>query len=146
MPFEKSAGAVVIRENNEPKFLLLHYQGGHWDFVKGNIEEGEEEKETVLRELEEETGIKEGEFIEGFRETINYIYKRNKQVFYKEVVFYLLITHESKVRLSYEHQGYDWLNYEEALKRLTYKNAKQVLEKAWNFYEKYIEHRLSTDA
>lgn len=134
MPFEKSAGAVVIRENEEPKYLLLHYKGGHWDFVKGNIEEGESEKETVLRELEEETGIDEAKFIEGFRETINYVYRRNKQVFYKEVVFYLLTTKQKKVRISFEHQGYDWLPYEDAMKRLTFKNARQLLEKAKNSY------------
>jgi 8-oxo-dGTP pyrophosphatase MutT (NUDIX family) len=135
MPFEKSAGAVVIRGNGEPKYLLLHYKGGHWDFVKGNIEEGESEKETVLRELEEETGIRDGRFIEGFRETINYIYKRKRQVFYKEVVFYLLSTSTKDVKLSFEHQGYDWLSYDEAMKRLTFKNAKQVLEKAKSFYK-----------
>jgi 8-oxo-dGTP pyrophosphatase MutT (NUDIX family) len=136
MPFERSAGAVVVREGEEPKYLLLHYQGGHWDFVKGNIEADEEEKETVLRELEEETGISDGRLIEGFRESINYIYKRGKQVFYKEVVFYLVTTRTEEVKLSYEHQGYDWLSYEDALARLTYKNARQVLEKAKSFYEK----------
>jgi 8-oxo-dGTP pyrophosphatase MutT (NUDIX family) len=136
MPFERSAGAVVVREGEEPKYLLLHYQGGHWDFVKGNIEADEEEKETVLRELEEETGISDGRLIEGFRESINYIYKRGKQVFYKEVVFYLVATRTEEVKLSYEHQGYDWLSYEDALARLTYKNARQVLEKAKSFYEK----------
>lgn len=137
MPFEKSAGAVVIRENDEPMYLLLHYKGGHWDFVKGNIEEGEAEKETVLRELEEETGIREARFIEGFRETINYVYRRNRQVFYKEVVFYLLATNQEEVTISFEHQGYDWLPYDDALKRLTFKNARQVLEKAREHYESH---------
>jgi 8-oxo-dGTP pyrophosphatase MutT (NUDIX family) len=135
MPYEKSAGAVVFRENHEPEYLLLHYKGGHWDFVKGNIEEGETEQETVLRELREETGITEGEFLEGFRETINYVYRRKRQVYYKEVVFYLLRTWQKNVKISYEHQGYDWLPYEKALERLTFKNAKQVLQKAKKFYE-----------
>lgn len=135
MPYEKSAGAVVFRENNEPLYLLLHYKGGHWDFVKGNIEEGETERDTVLRELEEETGINEAEFIEGFRETINYVYRRKRQVFYKEVVFYLLRTREENVKISYEHQGYDWLPFGEALKRLTFENARRVLKKARQFYE-----------
>jgi 8-oxo-dGTP pyrophosphatase MutT (NUDIX family) len=43
--------------------LLL--QGGHWDFVKGHVEKNESERETVLRETEEE--VTDPNFIEGFR-------------------------------------------------------------------------------
>jgi 8-oxo-dGTP pyrophosphatase MutT (NUDIX family) len=66
---EKSCGAVVYAKNPELKYLLLQYEAGHWDFVKGNVEEGETEKETTLRELREETGIADAQFIEGFKET-----------------------------------------------------------------------------
>ncbi len=49
---EKSCGAVVFFKNKEEtKYLLLRYEAGHWDFVKGNVEVNETEKETVLREL-----------------------------------------------------------------------------------------------
>jgi len=136
MPCERSAGAVVVRaEDGETKYLLLHYMPGYWDLVKGNIEAGEEEKETVLRELEEETGIKDGKFVEGFRERINYIYKRARQTIYKEVVFYLVTTNTGEVRVSHEHQGYEWLDYEKAHARLTYGNARTILEKARAYYE-----------
>ncbi|MFH1773408.1 MAG: DNA polymerase ligase N-terminal domain-containing protein [Methanobacteriota archaeon] len=135
MPVEKSAGAVIFRKNDGIKYLLLHYAGAHrtgthWDFVKGNVEEGEEEKATVAREIEEETGIKDINFIEGFRESINYFYKREKRLIYKEVVFYLVQTRSEEVKLSYEHVGYEWLGYEEAMQRLTYRNARNVLRKA----------------
>ena len=43
---EKSCGAVIFRmEGKIRKYLLLHYESGHWDFVKGNVEKGEEELE-----------------------------------------------------------------------------------------------------
>lgn len=130
MPVEKSAGAVIFRRNDGTNYLLLHYAGGHWDFVKGIVEEGEEEKVTVLREIKEETGIEDVKFIEGFKESISYFYKREKRLFYKEVVFYLVQTKSEEVKLSYEHVGYEWLGYEEAMQRLTYKNARNVLKKA----------------
>jgi len=57
LPRVKSCGAVVYRENAQVKYLLLHYGGAHWDFVKGEMEEDESEEETARRELEEETGI-----------------------------------------------------------------------------------------
>jgi 8-oxo-dGTP pyrophosphatase MutT (NUDIX family) len=133
MPQEKSCGAVVFRENSKVEYLLLHYEAGHWDFVKGNVEPNESEKDTAMRELKEETGILEAHFIEDFRDTINYFYKRGGKTIYKEVIFFLIQTKDSRVKLSSEHIGYEWLDYQEALERLTFKNAKKMLQKAHEF-------------
>jgi bis(5'-nucleosidyl)-tetraphosphatase len=127
---EKSCGAVVVLTNTEPKYLLLHYEAGHWDFVKGNVEPNESEKDTVIRELREETGIVDARFVEGFREKIEYFYRRQGTTIHKEVIFFLIETHTETVKLSYEHVGYTWLNYKHALEKLTFKNAKDVLRKA----------------
>lgn len=133
MPSEKSCGAVIFKENPERQYLLLHYEGGHWDFVKGHVERGETEKETVLRETEEEVGITDLMFIEGFRHPISYYYRRAGQTVYKEVVFYLLQTKIEAVRLSREHVGFDWLPFDKAYRRLTYKNAKDTIQKARDY-------------
>jgi len=127
---EKSCGAVVFLKNTEAKYLLLHYEAGHWDFVKGNVEPNESEKDTVIRELQEETGIADGRFIDSFREKIEYFYRRQGATIHKEVIFFLIETHTGKIALSYEHVGYTWLDYPNAMKRLTFKNAKEVLQKA----------------
>ena len=130
---ERSAGAVIFSEDMQ--FLLLKYSAGHWDFVKGNIEEGETEVEALLREIEEETSIppSEMELISPFREEIEYFYRRSRDLVHKEVVYYLGKSFTKSVRLSYEHQGYDWLDYEFALGRVTYDNSKLILEKAYRF-------------
>jgi len=127
---EKSCGAVVFLKNTEDKYLLLHYEAGHWDFVKGNVEPNESEKDTVIRELQEETGINDGRFIDDFREKVEYFYRRQGATIHKEVIFFLIETHTEKVELSYEHVGYTWLDYQSAMERLTFKNAKEVLQKA----------------
>ena len=127
---EKSCGAVVFKKNGDVEFLLLHYEAGHWDYVKGQVEPHESEKDTVLRELQEETGITEASFLEGFREVIGYFYRRDGKTVNKEVIFYLVESREGEVRLSYEHIGYEWFSYEKAMARLTFPNAKKVLEKA----------------
>lgn len=135
MPDEFSAGIVLFRlEDRLRKYLLLHYQGGHWDFPKGHIEEGENEKEAATRELTEETGIKKIQFIDGFSDKMQYFYQRDGKTMHKEVVYFLAETKEKKVKISHEHIGYEWLNYKDSLKRLTYKNAKDILERAYNFY------------
>ena len=133
MPDETSAGAVVFRKDKEIKYLLLQYGAGHWDFPKGNIEKGEQEKETVKREIQEETGIAEISFAEGFKERIRYFYRREGRLISKEVVFYLCETKEENVKISHEHIGYEWLNYEDALAKVTFKNSKEILEKANEF-------------
>ncbi len=127
---EKSCGAVVFLKSSEVKYLLLRYGAGHWDFVKGNVEPNESEKDTVIRELEEETGIVDGRFIDNFREKIEYFYRRQGATIHKEVIFFLIKTQTEKVKLSFEHVGYTWLNYQHAVKQLTFKNAKNVLQKA----------------
>jgi len=127
---EKSCGAVIFRRNGAVKYLLLHYEGGHWDFVKGHVESDETERETVLRETEEEAGITEVTFVEGFREPISYYYRRAGRTVLKEVIFFLMETKTDKIRLSREHVGFDWLSYDGAMNRLTFKNAKETLRKA----------------
>ncbi len=136
MPAEKSCGAVIFKRNGNRKYLLLHYEGGHWDFVKGHVEPNETETDTVRRETEEETGLTDLTFIEGYRQPISYYYRRAGQIVYKEVIFYLVETKTSPVRLSREHVGFDWLTYERATERLTYKNAKDTLQRAHAYLEK----------
>ncbi len=136
MPSEKSCGAVIFKQNAQRKYLLLHYERGHWDFVKGHVEKNETEKETALRETEEEVGITDLNFVDGYRERITYYYKRSGRTVFKEVIFYLLESKTEAVHLSREHVGFDWLSYARAYDRLAYKNAKDVLRKANDYLEK----------
>lgn len=127
---ERSAGAVLFSETNSGKiFLLLNYPSGHWDFVKGNIEKGETLQQTVIREIREETCITDVEFIEGFEDKIEYHYQRDGDLVHKEVVFFLAKTKTTDVKISHEHLGFVWLTFDNALKKLTYKNAKNTMDK-----------------
>ena len=134
---EKSCGAVVyIKKDDDAKYLLLNYAAGHWDFVKGNVEPNESEKQTVARELQEETGITGAQFIDDFREAITYYYRRQGLTIHKQVVFFLMEAYTDKVKLSFEHVGYVWLDYQQAMGKLTFKNSKDVLLRAHDFLKK----------
>ncbi len=127
---ERSAGAILYRESPSGKFyLLLNYPSGHWDFVKGNIEKGETFKQTTLREIREETGITDVSFVEGFQNKVEYHYQRDGELVHKEVVFFLAKTTTEHVEISYEHLGFIWLKFNDALKKLTYKTAQSMLKK-----------------
>ena len=134
---EKSCGAVVyLKKGSETLYLMLHYEAGHWDFVKGNVEANETERDTVVRELREETGITDAHFIEGFKEKIEYYYRRQGETVHKEVVFFLMETNTETITISFEHVGSIWLYYNQAMKKLTFKNARELLNKANDFLNK----------
>lgn len=134
MTTEFSCGALVYCiDNQQMRFLLLHYFSGHWDFPKGNKEKGESDIDTALREITEETGIIDVTFLEGFKKEIFYKYKRNNQLMSKKVVYFLAKANSTDVRLSSEHLDFVWEQYEDALKRITYKNSKEILTEAYNF-------------
>lgn len=134
MPIEKSAGAIVFRrENNKIKYLLIQYGWGHWEFPRGLIEKGESLEETARREIKEEVGIEDIKFIPGFKEWFKFFFKLKGKNIMKIATFLLAETKTKEVKLSHEHKDYVWLEYEEALKKLTFKNSKEVLKKANDF-------------
>ncbi len=135
---EKSAGAIVFRhEGKKIKYLLLHYESGHWDFPRGHIEHGEKNRQTAKREILEETGIAKLEFVPGFRVSTKWFFKKKigRRFFnvHKTAVLFLAETKARRVKISHEHIGHKWLVYEKALKQATFDNTKNLLEKANKF-------------
>ena len=134
MGTEKSAGIVMFRnDSSKNEFLLLNYPQGHWDFVKGKLEQNETLHETAIRETREETGITNIEFLDGFEESVEYNFRFKKEDIHKKVIFFLAKTNEKNIQLSHEHNDYLWLEYNDALKKTTFENAKNVLSKAHKF-------------
>lgn len=133
---EKSCGIILFNDN---KVLLLQHNDtgntrGHWDFPKGHMERGESEIQTALRELEEETGLKDLKLFSDFSHKISYNLIKDGKEIRKEVIFFVGITIETKIILSEEHQDYVWLNYDSAMERLTYNSAKESLAILYKFY------------
>jgi bis(5'-nucleosidyl)-tetraphosphatase len=134
MPEEHSAGAIIFRREGELfYFLLLHYEKGHWGAPKGHIEKGETIEDTARREIEEETGLTDFEIKKGFKETIQYFFHNPEGRVFKTVVFLLVETRTKEIKISFEHTGYQWLPFEEALAETTYKDEKKVLKLAAEF-------------
>ncbi len=128
---ETSAGIILFRkEDSKILFLLLHYPSGHWDFIKGKIEEGESTHETAIREAKEETGITDITFFENFEEWIKYDFQYQGELVHKKVVFFLAETKTKQVMISHEHLDYIWMDYNTSMEKTTFENAKTVLTKA----------------
>jgi 8-oxo-dGTP pyrophosphatase MutT (NUDIX family) len=133
MKEEVSAGVILFNENKDVKFLLLNYPSKHWDFIKGKMEKGETPHQTALRETKEETGISDVEFIDGFEEEIEYYFRADNQDIHKKVIFFFGKTKTTDIILSHEHLDFIWLDFDNALKKITYNNAKDLLRKSKEF-------------
>ena len=140
MKEEVSAGIILFNEMDERKFLLLNYPSKHWDFVKGKMEKGETSHETAIRETKEETGISDVEFIDGFEEEIEYYFYAENQEIHKKVIFFLGKTETTEIVLSHEHLEFIWLEFDNALNKTTYENAKNLLKKSKMFLDKRISN------
>lgn len=135
--YHKSCGAIVYTDKNGVReYLLLKYPQGHFDFVKGHVEDHDsDEIETACRELKEETGISEFEVVKGFMVPIHYDFKAEGELHEKTVDFFLIKTDQLDVEISHEHRGFVWLPFDEALKKTTFDQAKDVLIAAEGFLE-----------
>ena len=130
---EKSCGAVVYNSERQT-FLIIKMLNGNWGFPKGHTENQETDIQTAIREVTEETGIKI-EILDGFKKSIKYI--PFPEVL-KEVIFFIGITKEEKVTIDKnEIEDYMWCSYEEALKMITYKPQRDVMESSLQFIKNY---------
>jgi 8-oxo-dGTP pyrophosphatase MutT (NUDIX family)/RimJ/RimL family protein N-acetyltransferase len=130
--YEKSCGAVINRNKYGMKeFLLVKSKDDeHWGFPKGHMEENENEVDTALREVYEETGL-DIKIMDKFRVETEYFVSA---YVLKKVIYFIGIPKDTKVKIQTEEIGdYKWLSYEEAMKVLTYESSKTVLKSAEEF-------------
>ncbi|MCL8538731.1 NUDIX domain-containing protein [Chryseobacterium gallinarum] len=70
----EAAGGVV--NNPEGKILFIR-RLGKWDLPKGKMEKGESREESAVREIEEETGLKDVELVQFINTTYHIYIERN---------------------------------------------------------------------
>jgi len=124
----KAGGGVVFNEKEE---VLAIHRMGYWDLPKGKEEEGESIAQTALREVEEETGVKDlvlGDFIKDTYHT--YKTKKGKRIL-KWTVWYKM-TAPNQPLIPQAEEDIDqaiWLPKDELeAKKPIYKNIVDVLE------------------
>jgi ADP-ribose pyrophosphatase YjhB (NUDIX family) len=115
------AGAIVIRFNGKPEFLLITTTGksDEWTFPKGHIEQGELPENAAMREVREEAGV--------FTEVIKFIGTSSftKKAEAVTVAYYLLRCKGHAER--HENRSILWCDYDAALKKLSFEDARAML-------------------
>lgn len=124
--------AIIIKDN---MFLALYSMRGDkklWDLPGGRMSHGEHAETTLIREVDEETGltIRPIKLID----TWNYVRDEDYHV---TGVFYQCDCETFDVQLSDEHDGYEWLkieNYTETLRSRPY--LERMMNWDWHETEK----------
>src|SRR5258708_29394838 len=94
---ERSAGVIPYRwgDDRVPLYLVLHSATvrnprAKWEFPKGGVEQGESTRQAAAREFQEETGLEQWTFVEGFERSLSYTYIRRGRKVVKTVTYYLV--------------------------------------------------------
>lgn len=135
---EYSYGAVIYKKENELFYLIEHMTLGHYSLPKGHIEKGESPEECAIREIKEELGL-DVNLDTSFSHTITY---SPKPGVIKDVTFYLATVKDGNlVTQKEEVLEAMYLNYEEALKILTYDSDKETLRACNSFLQRKLKYR-----
>ncbi len=140
MTREFSAGGIVFKRQASSvkrKDLLWlvcqHSQHKGWVFPKGLIGDhikGESSRDTAVREVEEETGVK-GRIITKLKNPATYFYVWQGDKRFKTVYYFLMEYVSGDIgKHDFEMSAVEWLPTEEVEKRLSYKSDKEAFEEA----------------
>ena len=137
--YEKSCGAVILYRNEKTDELMIlmvrNNNGRFYSFPKGHVEFHENERETAIREIKEETNL-DVEILDGFREVSDYCPFGKIR---KRVVFFLAVTRKNNIKIQEsEIDSYTWVPLSKAKGACSYDNDCRIIEKV----RKYLaEHK-----
>jgi len=90
----KAAGGLVKNEENK---ILMIFRRGKWDLPKGKLDRNEKIEECALREVEEETGLRNVKLISPLTITYHTYHEGTKHILKESHWFTMSVTGEQKL-------------------------------------------------
>jgi len=126
----KTAGGVVI--NRDGKVLIVNQEGTSWSLPKGHIEDDETALDAAQREIYEESGIKDLEFIKKLGTYRRHKINKNGEddtSELKTIQIFLLKTEERKTQpIDHRNPEIKWLDKNDVSNWLTHRKDKEFFE------------------
>jgi lipoyl(octanoyl) transferase len=116
----------------EARVLLVRRipeRGGFWQILTGRVEAGESPEQAAPRELEEETGLRVPVRALGYRHSFA-LGEILPPMLVEETAFAARCPEDQQIRLSPEHDAYEWLEPRAALERLEYRGLREAVKRA----------------
>ena len=129
---ETSAGGVVFRRTDAgPLVLVIRDAYKNWGFPKGHLEQGEDAAAAAVREVAEETGLLDL-VPHGLIRDIDWLFRFRGKLIHKTCTFFLFESSAGEAEPQHDEgiTACRWLPLEEALKVVSYANARDVLRAA----------------
>ncbi|HET9948141.1 MAG TPA: NUDIX hydrolase [Longimicrobiales bacterium] len=122
---------VFRRRGEEPFVLLIRDPYENWGLPKGHLEAAETPQQAAAREVAEETGLTEVAIC-GELPTIDWYFRDGTQLVHKFCHFFLMECIEGEARPQVDEgiSACVWLPVQEAIRKVTYANAREVLRAA----------------
>ncbi|WP_108247156.1 NUDIX hydrolase [Muricauda brasiliensis] len=121
IPVVVAGGGFVI--NRKGKVLFI-YRNGKWDLPKGKVDKGESIENAAIREVEEETGVKDL-VIDRFLQTTYHIFKRNGEYRLKQTHWFIMST---------DYTGKLTPEKSEGIKKVKWKGSRKTKKALKNSY------------
>lgn len=128
---QDSSGKILLLKVNQEKFKNPTVED-YWDIPGGRVLEGHTLEETLLREVEEETGITNLEsfsHLDTITSNIEIPLKNGGKVGLILSIYTCFVPDSTPIQLSEENTDYAWVLPEEATRFLSYKYPLDFIEK-----------------
>ena len=90
----QAAGGLVKNYTNK---ILMIFRRGHWDLPKGKLDEGEKMEDCAIREVEEETGLRNVKLISPLTVTYHTYHEGTKNILKESHWFTMMVEGEQKL-------------------------------------------------
>jgi 8-oxo-dGTP diphosphatase len=128
-----SAGGVIFRKQGETfeVALIATKEKTVWTLPKGIIDRGEQPETTAVREVEEETGLL-GRIVDDLGKNSYWFYLKDENTKYRKTVTYFLLEYAGGTMENdcWEVDDAQWFPVDSALRKVSYKGDREILEKA----------------
>ena len=135
-----SSGGVVFRPAGAGYEAALirvgRADGDAWALPKGWVEKGEDLEQTAVREVREETGL-DAKVLRKLGEVTYEFYSKADRSRISKTVHLFLMEYVGGTTSEHDDEVEEvrWFPLEDALRMLTYKNEREMLEKAMSLIE-----------
>ncbi len=142
-----SAGGLIFKRKESKVFFAMQKDSyGHWTFPKGHVRRGESYRQTAVREIEEELGLKNLRFVKPLG-SID-IWFRDRYVFkgklVRKFIHYFLFEARQDAQLTplgssekgEKIEEVEWINIDDIWDYSEYDDMKPIVSKALRYFTK----------